>query len=86
MKINSLALLGLLLVAVGIAGLVHPNVVMPGHKQEVQIAGSKVIMETRRVITIPGVLGVLVILAGGAAVLLSQIDPDKKRGASARRR
>jgi hypothetical protein len=86
LKINSLALLGLLLVALGIAGLVHPNVVMPGHKQEIQIAGSKVIMETRRVITIPGVLGVLVILAGGAAVLLSQIDPDKKRRAPARRR
>ena len=86
MKINSLALLGLLLVALGIAGLVHPNVVMPGHKQELQIAGSKVIMETRRVITIPGVLGVLVILAGGAAVLLSQIDPDKKLRAPAGRR
>ncbi|MGH9744927.1 MAG: hypothetical protein ACRD59_02300 [Candidatus Acidiferrales bacterium] len=86
MKFNSLALVGLLLVALGIAGLVHPNVVMPGHKQELQIAGSKVIMETRRVITIPGVLGVLIIVAGAAAVLLSQVDPTKTARGSARRR
>ncbi|MGA8143280.1 MAG: hypothetical protein WB987_05255 [Candidatus Acidiferrales bacterium] len=79
MKFNSLAVIGVLFIALGIGGLVHPNVVMPAKKQEIQIAGNKVIMETRRVVTIPGVLGVVVILAGGAALLLSQINPDKRR-------
>jgi hypothetical protein len=75
LKFNSLALVGALLVALGIAGLVHPNVVMPAKKQELQIAGTKVIMETRRVIAIPVVLGVLVIVAGSAALVLSQVGP-----------
>ncbi|MGC1944515.1 MAG: hypothetical protein WA664_12225 [Candidatus Acidiferrales bacterium] len=79
MKFNSLAVIGVLFIALGIGGLVHPNVVMPAKKQEIQIAGNKVIMETRQVVTIPGVLGVVVILAGGAALLLSQINPDKRR-------
>jgi hypothetical protein len=86
LKFNSLAILGVLLIALGIGGLVHPNVVMPGKKQEIQIAGSKVIMETRRVITIPGVLGALVILAGGAAVLLSQLNPERTTRRAAKKR
>jgi hypothetical protein len=81
LKFNSLALVGILLVALGIAGLVHPNVVMPGKKQELQIAGTKVIMETRRVIAIPVILGILVIVAGSAAVVLSQVSPGgRSRG------
>jgi hypothetical protein len=84
-KFNSLALVGILVVALGIAGLVHPNVVMPAKKQEVQIAGTRVLMETRRVIAIPAVLGILVILAGGAAVVLSQVSPDGRIRTSGRR-
>ena len=75
MKFNSLVICGILLLALGIGGLVHPNIVMPGKKQELEIAGQKVIMETRRVVTVPGVLGVLLILAGGAALFLSQVNP-----------
>jgi hypothetical protein len=79
LKFDSLALVGALLVALGIAGLVHPNVVMPAKKQELQIAGTRVIMETRRVIAIPVVLGVLVIVAGSAALVLSQVSPGGRR-------
>jgi hypothetical protein len=86
LKFNSLALVGALLVALGIAGLVHPNVVMPAKKQELQIAGTKVIMETRRVIAIPVVLGVLVIVAGGAALVLSQLSPERNRRKIAKNR
>ena len=53
MKFNSLAIFGVLFVVLGIAGLAHPNVVMPAKKQELEIAGNKVIMETRRVVEIP---------------------------------
>jgi hypothetical protein len=84
LKFNSLALVGILLVALGIAGLVHPNVVMPAKKQELQIAGTKVIMETRRVIAIPVILGVLVIVAGSAALVLSQVNPGGGRSRGSR--
>jgi len=74
-----LVIFGVLFAVLGIAGLVHPDVVMPAKKQTLEIAGREVIMETRRVVTIPTVLGVLLIVAGGAALFLSQIDPNKRR-------
>jgi uncharacterized membrane protein YdcZ (DUF606 family) len=79
LKFNSLAIVGVLFVVLGIAGLVHPNVVMPAKKQEIEIAGSRVIMETRRVVEIPKILGVLLVVAGGAALFLSQMNPNLRR-------
>jgi uncharacterized membrane protein YdcZ (DUF606 family) len=79
LKFNSLAIVGVLFVVVGIAGLVHPNVVMPAKKQEIEIAGSRVIMETRRVVEIPKILGALLVVAGGAALFLSQVNPNLRR-------
>ena len=79
MKFNSLAIFGVLFIVLGIAGLAHPNVMMPAKKQEIEIAGNRVIMETRRVVTIPKVLGVLLVVAGGAALFLSQVSPVKVR-------
>ena len=79
MKFNSLAIFGILFIVLGIAGLAHPNVVIPAKKQEIEIAGSRVIMETRRVVTIPKILGVLLVVAGGAALFLSQVSPAKVR-------
>ena len=79
MKFNSLAIFGVLFIVLGIAGLAHPNVMMPAKKQEIEIAGSRVIMETRRVVTIPKILGVLLVVAGGAALFLSQVSPAKVR-------
>ena len=79
MKFNSLAIFGVLFIVLGIAGLAHPNVMMPAKKQEIEIAGSRVTMETRRVVTIPKILGVLLVVAGGAALFLSQVSPVKVR-------
>ena len=79
MKFNSLVIFGVLFVALGIAGLVHPNVVMPAKKHEIEIAGKKVIMETRRVVEIPRILGVLLLVAGGAILFLSQVNPNLRR-------
>ena len=79
MKFNSLTIFGVLFVVLGIVGLVHPNVVMPAKKQEIEIAGSRVIMETRRVVEIPKILGVLLVVAGGAALFLSQVNPNIRR-------
>jgi hypothetical protein len=79
LRFNSLVVCGILLLALGISRLVHPNIVMPGKKQDTEIAGQKVIMETRRVIAVPAVLGVLLILAGGAALFLSQVNTGANR-------
>jgi hypothetical protein len=79
LKFNSLAIFGVLFIVLGIAGLAHPNVMMPAKKQEIEIAGNRVIMETRRVVTIPKILGVLLVVAGGAALFLSQVSPVKGR-------
>jgi hypothetical protein len=53
--------------------------VMPAKKQELEIAGNKVIMETRRVVEIPKILGVLLVVAGGAILFLSQVNPNLRR-------
>jgi uncharacterized membrane protein YdcZ (DUF606 family) len=79
LKFNSLAIIGVLFVLLGIAGLAHPNVVMRAKKQEIEIAGNKVIMETRRVVEIPKILGVLLVVAGGATLFLSQVNPNLRR-------
>ena len=79
MKFNSLVIFGVLFIALGIAGLVHPNVVMPAKKQELEIAGNKVIMETRRVVEVPKILGMLLVVAGGAILFLSQVNPNLSR-------
>jgi len=51
------AIVGVLFVGLGIAGLAPPNFVIPAKKQEIEIAGNKVIMETRGVGEIPNILG-----------------------------
>jgi len=70
---------GVIFIVLGIAGLVHPNIVLPAKKQYLTIAGTQVITETHRIVSIPTVLGILLIVAGGAAAILSQINPEKRR-------
>jgi hypothetical protein len=69
MKLNLLTVVGVLVIGLGIAALVHRQIVMPASKQEVEIDNRKVIIETRRVIAIPPVLGGLIILCGAGLVL-----------------
>jgi hypothetical protein len=70
MKLNFLTILGALVIGLGIAALVHPRVMMPASHREVEIAHQKVIMETRRVVGIPPVLGGLIILCGAGIMFL----------------
>lgn len=48
----------------------RPNLLMPAKRETLQIAGQKVVMETRRVVTIPRPLSGLVIVSGGGLILL----------------
>lgn len=71
MKIHPFTAIGVLLIAAGIAALIHPNLSMPSKKRELQISGEKVIMETTRIVEIPKVFGVLLMIAGGSLIFLS---------------
>ena len=65
-----LALVGLLLIAAGLAALIHPRLKMPARKTEVEIIGQKLEIETQRIVTIPGIVSGLVIVAGAGLILL----------------
>jgi len=65
-----LALIGLLLIAAGIAALIHPRLKMPARKTEVEVIGQKLEIETQRIVTIPGFVSGLVIVAGAGLILL----------------
>lgn len=71
MKIHPFLVIGILLIASGIAALIHPNLSMPSKKSEVQIGTLKTIIETTRIIEIPKVFSVLLIIAGSSLVFLS---------------
>jgi hypothetical protein len=70
MKFNIFAIVGVVVIALGIAGLVHPRVVMPSSHREVEIGKRKVIMETRRIVDVPPILGGVIILCGAGMVFL----------------
>ena len=72
MKVHPYVVMGILFIALGIAALVHTNVSMPSKKSEMEIAGTKTIIETTRIIQIPGVFGVLLLVAGGSFIFLSR--------------
>ena len=65
-----LALVGLLLIAAGLAALIHPRLKMPARKTEVEVIGQKLEIETQRIVTIPGMVSGLVIVAGAGLILL----------------
>lgn len=71
MKIHPYVVMGALFVALGIAALIHPNVSMPSKKSEIEIGGTKTIIETTRIIQIPKVFGILLLVAGGSFIFLS---------------
>ncbi len=71
MKIHPFVVIGILLIAAGIAALIHPNLSMPSKKSEIQIGALKTIIETTRIIEIPKVFSVLLIIAGSSLVFLS---------------
>jgi hypothetical protein len=71
MRVHPFVITGVLLIAAGIAALIHPNLSMPSRKRELQIGGEKVIMETTRIIEIPKVFSALLMIAGGSLIFLS---------------
>ena len=48
--------LGVVLMLIGAATLIEPEVKMPSNRREVDVAGQKLIINTRRIVTVPPVL------------------------------
>ena len=71
MKFHPIAIVGILLVGVWFAAVIHPQVAMPEKKQEIQVGGGKAIIETRRIVTFPRGFSVLLILAGAGQAFLT---------------
>lgn len=71
-------MVGVLLVAGGIAALIWPQVSMPAKKQEVQIGDGKAIIETRRIVTFPRAFSILLILAGAGQIFFTCREPVKR--------
>jgi len=70
MKFNFLAIFGVLLVALGLAVLLHPDIKMPAKREELQIGGLQVPVETRRIVSVPPVVDRLIIVCGAGLLFL----------------
>lgn len=60
--------LGVVLMLVGAATLIEPDLKMPSNRREVDVAGQKLIINTQRIVTVPTVLSGLAIVAGAGLV------------------
>jgi ribose/xylose/arabinose/galactoside ABC-type transport system permease subunit len=63
-----LVTLGVVLMLMGAAALIHPELKMPEHRREVEVAGQKLIINTRRIVTVPAVWSGIAIVAGAGLV------------------
>jgi hypothetical protein len=61
---------GALFLLLGIAGLVHPRVVMPAQRRNIEEGSQIIKMETRRIITVPRALAILMIIGGAGLIYL----------------
>jgi hypothetical protein len=77
MKINALMAIGVLFVAAGVVGLVHPQWQGSDHEMDVSVAGKTVIVNTRRIVDIPPLFCGAVIVAGVCVVVLGGLQKGK---------
>jgi len=75
MKIHPFTVFGVLLIALGIGGLVHPNLSIHSKKDEVQIGSTKAIIETQHIVQIPAIFSGVLILSGGLLLFLGTRQP-----------
>jgi len=63
-----LVVVGLVLMLAGAVALIHPELKMPSQRREVEVQGQRLIINTRRIVMVPALLGGLVIVAGAVLV------------------
>ena len=66
---------GVLAFLLGLYGVIRPNLLMPAKRQNLQIGGQNVVMETRRIVAIPRLVSGLLILSGIGLILVSFQKP-----------
>jgi hypothetical protein len=62
--------IGVLFILLGLLALIHPRIQMPARKTEVEVAGQRLLIETRRIVMIPSILSGLLIVAGASLMIL----------------
>jgi hypothetical protein len=70
MRIRAAAIGGVLLILVGIAALIHSHFSYQVERHSAQIAGSKVLFETRRVVHFPLWFSIPILIIGAALVII----------------
>ncbi len=66
---------GVLVIFLGVYGMIRPNLLMPAKRQNLQIGGQNVVMETRRIVAIPRPVSGLLILSGIGLIFASFQKP-----------
>ncbi|MGH9692170.1 MAG: hypothetical protein ACRD4C_14025 [Candidatus Acidiferrales bacterium] len=61
---------GIVLILLGIGALIRPNIEMPAKREEVHIQQQRVLIETRRIVSVPRLLSGLLILGGAGLIFL----------------
>jgi hypothetical protein len=78
MKIKTFGIAGIFFMLLGAAALIHPRILMPA-KTDISKTGNnqQIIVETRRIVHVPRIVGVIWLLAGGGLVYLSTFEAPK---------
>jgi multidrug transporter EmrE-like cation transporter len=70
LKFHPIAIVGLLIVIAGIAGLFHPQLMLPGQSREIQIGNQKAIITQHRVLEFPKAFCIILIVCGAVQIYL----------------
>lgn len=73
---NLLIGLGITVIFLGLYGMVRPNLLMPAKREDLQIGGQRVLMETRRVVTVPRALSALLMVCGAGLIFMGMQGPS----------
>ena len=70
-KVKPFAIVGLLLVVLGVGTIVRRNIVLPAQRQETNFGDQMIITETRRIVRVPLPACIVLILCGCGLLFLS---------------
>jgi hypothetical protein len=77
MKITLHVAFGVLFLVLGVVALIHPNFALRGKKDEVMIADQKVLIETRRIISIPRLASGIEVVLGIGLIFFGSRKPSR---------
>lgn len=66
---------GIVVILLGLYAMVRPNVLMPAKREDLQIAGQRVVMETRRIVAVPRAFSALIIFCGVGLIFMGVQRP-----------